>query len=264
MGRLSAKEPAKERRLIVVRNSSTIIDSENIELALKAINRQLAEHFEPHWHIAARLALDVSKTPYDGREPLGRLATKSAECDGMIYVCDHAAAQARLSADVAQRSSVAWSILSLEVPKALCEPWTVSLSREALQMVVDPEAVFLASGPHPAKKGLSVFHWQEICDPVQSEHYLVDRVLVANFVLPWYYRTRGGSHDQYDVLGRRYGEMTLRPLGVSPGGYVRYFNPSTGRHETFCLRGDTIARERAKAVARSSVRAKRRAAAAAG
>lgn len=45
--------------------------------------------------------------------------------------------------------------------------------------------------------------------------------------------SRRGSHNG----------KTLRSFGVNPGGYVGFFNPQTGQHETFSMKGDKEAAE---------------------
>src|SRR5436853_495964 len=74
----------------------------------------------------------------------------------------------------------------------------ITLSHEALELLADPEANLLVQGPHPSRPRHKVFHWFEMCDAVQDEHYLIDDVPVSNFVLPLYFTSsdeRGGRND---------------------------------------------------------------------
>jgi hypothetical protein len=118
------------------------------------------------------------------------------------------------------------------------------LSHEALELIGDPEVNLLVAGPHPANPNLDVFHWYEMCDAVQAETYHVDGVEVSNFVLPLYFTGSEELSGRNDFLGRAHAGKTLRSFGVNPGGYVGFFNPATGEHETYSRRGDRLAAKR--------------------
>jgi hypothetical protein len=51
----------------------------------------------------------------------------------------------------------------------------------------------------------------------------------------------GGRND---FLGRKYKGKVLRSFGINPGGYIGFYNPQSGQHETFSLKGDKRARRR--------------------
>ena len=68
--------------------------------------------------------------------------------------------------------------------------WTVRLSHEVLEMLVDPTAAASLNG-----KSL------EVCDPVNSYHYMLDGVAVSDFVLPNWFSGRRGVADFADALG---------------------------------------------------------------
>jgi len=54
---------------------------------------------------------------------------------------------------------------------------------------------------------------------------------------------KGGRND---FLGRAYKGRTLQSFGVNPGGYVGFFDPKSGEHETFAAKGDAVAARRLK------------------
>ena len=58
-----------------------------------------------------------------------------------------------------------------EISGQMGEPWQVTLSHEALELIADAEVNRLIIGPHPdpAQKGRMVFHWYEMCDAVVAE-----------------------------------------------------------------------------------------------
>jgi len=99
-------------------------------------------------------------------------------------------------------------------------------------------------GPHPSSSKLGVFDWYEMCDAVRAESYKLDDVEVSNFLLPLYVTSSEEVGGRNDFLGRSHNAKTLRSFGVNPGGYIGFFNPQTGQHETFSMKGDKQAEER--------------------
>jgi hypothetical protein len=122
----------------------------------------------------------------------------------------------------------------------------VTLSHEALELVGDPQVNLLVQGPHPADARHLVFHWFEMCDAVQGESYPVDGVAVSNFVLPLYFTLDDQAGGRNDFLGQTHGGKKLTSFGISPGGYVGFFDPASGQHETYARKGDKVAARRIK------------------
>lgn len=131
-----------------------------------------------------------------------------------------------------------------EISDRLHEPWSVTLSHEALELIGDANVNILAAGPHPADPTRTVYHWYEMCDAVQDETYSIDGVVVSNFVLPLYFTIGEQVGARNDLLNRVHDGTTLQSFGINPGGYVGFFNPVTGQHETFSMKGDERAQQR--------------------
>jgi hypothetical protein len=134
-----------------------------------------------------------------------------------------------------------------EIARSLGEPWSVTLSHEALELIADPETNLLVMGPHPIEDR-DVFYWYEMCDAVQTETYEIDGVAVSNFLLPLYFT---GTRDfdevgaRNDFLGRvRGASPPLTSFGVKEGGYIGFFDPQNQRHEVIALTGDFNAQAR--------------------
>ena len=84
-----------------------------------------------------------------------------------------------------------------------------------------------------------------MCDAVQAESYKVDGVDVSNFLLPLYFTGEDEFEGRNDFLGRRDKKnKALRSFGINPGGYIGFFNPESGEHETFALSDDAVAKKR--------------------
>ena len=78
-----------------------------------------------------------------------------------------------------------------------------------------------------------VFHWYEMSDAVQDETYTIDDVELSNFVLPLYFTRNNEKGARNDFLGTVKNGKTLKSFGVNPGGYVGFFDPELGKHDTF-------------------------------
>jgi hypothetical protein len=85
-----------------------------------------------------------------------------------------------------------------------------------------------------------------MCDAVQDESYEVDGVEVSSFVLPLYFTLEEQAGGRNDFLGRAHGGKKLRSFGINPGGYVGFFDPASGEHDTYSRKTDKVAARRIK------------------
>jgi len=223
----------------VINHTNGQITDEELQHAIRAMNRQITEDYSPYWSLGATLRLE------------GRSGTKPQKQnpadmrgDAIIYLWNKTDIPDALGYHDRNNNGIPFGFVFTELSQSLGENWTVTLSHEALELIGDPEVNLLVAGPHPADPRRDVFHWYEMCDAVQTETYKIDDVEVSNFVLPLYFtggEERGGRND---FLGSIHNGRTLQSFGVNPGGYVGFFNPATGEHETFSRRGDKVAARR--------------------
>lgn len=226
----------------VINHTNGKVKDEELQQAIRAINRQIAEEFQSHWSMGATLRLEGrSQTTPSKQTPADMRG------DGVLYIWDRCDVPGALGYHDRNNKGIPYGFVFLDVSKAAGENWTVTLSHEALEMIADPEVNLLVLGPHPANPKKAVFHWYEMCDAVQADTYLVDGVEVSNFVLPLYFTGGDEYVGRNDFLGRLHGGKTLKSFGVNPGGYIGFFNPETGGAETYRMKGDQDAARRAKA-----------------
>lgn len=212
---------------------------EEVQEGIRAVNRQIAHDYKPYWHVSAELRLEGTINKRVNSKTVPELRG-----DAIIYLWDKLNVDDALGFHQLNGRGIPFGFVFTEVVEALGEPWTVTFSHEALELIGDPETNRLVSGPHPVEKSLRVFHWYEMCDAVQAESYKVDGVDVSNFVLPLYFTRDAEAGSRNDFLGRRYDGKTLASFGINPGGYIGFYNPATRKHETFAIKGDTQARQR--------------------
>jgi len=223
----------------VINHTNGKISDEELQGAIRSINRQIREDYEPYWHIGGELRLEGRS----GTKPSKQNIT-DMRGDAVLYLWDSVDVDGALGYHDTTNAGVPYGFVFTELAKQLKEEWTVTLSHEALELVGDPEVNLLVQGPHPSDGNRTVFHWYEMCDAVQAETYEIDGVKVSNFVLPLYFTGGEEKGGRNDFLGRAYKGKTLRSFGVNPGGYVGFFDPEKGDHDTFTAKGDGVAAKR--------------------
>jgi hypothetical protein len=234
----------------IVNHTNGQVSDEVLQGVIRAINKQISDDFEPYWSMSAILRLEGRSADQPDQVEMADLRG-----DAIIYMWDKSDIEDALGYHFQNAKGIPYGFVFTDIAQSIGEPWSVTLSHEALELLGDPETNLLVVGPHPAQdQNREVFHWFEMCDAVQAESYDIDGVLVSNFVLPLYFT---GTRDvdevgaRNDFLGREHGGQTLRSFGINPGGYVGFFDPQTGEHDTYALRGDPIARMRLAAKSRA-------------
>ena len=217
---------------ISIVNFTASITDARLQEVIRAINRQVREDFEPHWHMGATLRLEgrIDKTP----EPASASELRG---DAIIYVYDgDPDVDGALGYHEANYRGLPYGFVFTKISEAAKEDWSVTLSHETLELIADATVNTFAAGPHPdpAEKGRIVFHWYEMCDAVQAETYSIDGILVSNFVLPLYFTPEEQKGARNDFLGNH----ALRSFNVNPGGYLGFFDPTRNGHVTWHAAGD--------------------------
>ena len=138
-----------------------------VQQAIRAVNVQIEQDFYPYWSIGATLRLEgrIGETP-----DLENLAA-SLRGDAILYLEDTIDKEDPLGFHNLHFSGIPFGFVFTEISGQMGEPWQVTLSHEALELIADAEVNRLIMGPHPdpAQKGRMVFHWYEMCDAVLAE-----------------------------------------------------------------------------------------------
>jgi hypothetical protein len=222
----------------VINHTNGKLSDEQVHCAIRAINRQIEEDFEPYWSYGAKLRLEGRSAKQPSKIDLADMRG-----DAIIYLWDDLDIDDATGYHERNSRGIPYGFVFTELSRELGENWTVTLSHEALELVGDPEVNLLAMGPHPAQKR-DVFHWYEMCDAVQAETYEIDGIEVSNFVLPLYFTSSNERGGRNDFLGRKHEGKTLRSFNVNPGGYVGFYDPRKRDHATFAIEGDGLAKRR--------------------
>ncbi|HET6158466.1 MAG TPA: hypothetical protein VFE34_08995 [Dongiaceae bacterium] len=232
----------------IVNHTNGQVSDEELQNVIRAINRQITEDFEPYWSLGATLRLEGRSE----KKP-GKLSLPDLRGDAILYLWNETDVDGALGYHENNASGIPYGFVFTDLSKKLGEPWSVTLSHEALELIADPEVNLLVMGPHPTNPNKTVFHWYEMSDAVQDETYEIDGVEVSNFVLPLYFTGSDETGARNDFLGRLHKGKTLQSFGVNPGGYIGYFDPELGGHATFSRTGDAVAAERMKVKGRAQL-----------
>ena len=236
--------------LISVVNKSRMIGDDAIIAAIRAINRQIREDFFAYWSIDASLRLEQA-TAGPAIDPANPSELRG---DAILYVGDDVDAGGLLGYHKVNARNVPYGVVFTRLSEQLGEPWSVTLSHEALELVVDAHSNLLVQGPHPGIPGRDVYHWLEVCDAVQAQTYEIDGIAVANFLLPNYFKPGTTNDGRKDFLGRRdrNGQL-LPPFGIADGGYLGFYDPQLQCEQTFLKPGDDTAVRRKAIKTRAGV-----------
>jgi hypothetical protein len=81
--------------------------------------------------------------------------------DAVIYIWDKSDVAGAIGYHDKNNSGIPFGFVFVEIAKEVGESWTVTLSHEAFELILDPEVNLLVLNQHPdpAENGRSVFHW---------------------------------------------------------------------------------------------------------
>ncbi len=191
--------------LIVVINESDVATKKQVERMVKAIQKQVTEHFRPAWGLQARLVFNEEPEERGMRVVIRDRATEEDEGFlGYHFVNGLPVTYVFARDDIEENGE-----------------FSSTLSHEVLEMLADPDVNLYARGFYRDKAGRrrSAFIPYEVCDPVEASTYKIDGVPVCDFVLPEWFEP---EHEDGDM------KMDFRrvidgPFRLAPGGYTDVF-----------------------------------------
>lgn len=201
-------------RISVVNRSS--IATDKVERAVKAIDRQLKEHFYKAWSIRAGCSLAKRKINIDNKT------------DGaVIFIDDKLDPEYSGYHEFMEETALPVGFVFRDVAEKI-EDWSVTLSHEIIELLGNRYCGLYCPGPHPTRKNVIVDHWFELCDAVQDQVYTIDRVAVSDFLYPLYWTTR----NELGGVNNHLRTKDLLSFGLTKGGYIGY-KTSGGQTRTF-------------------------------
>jgi len=190
-------------------NQSTVLKDEQVAAAVPALKTQVQRDFAPVWGVDADVKFyPANEVPlgtwqlgvFDNSDQAGALGYHDLTSDGMPF------GKAFARTDMEYKSS-----------------WTVTLSHELLEMLVDPDVNLSASSPF--ERTLR-FYAYEVCDACEADQYgyEIDGVLVSDFVYPaWFEYFRQVGSTQFD-----YQKRINTPFQILTDGYIGILDLDAG------------------------------------
>lgn len=197
--------------VVAITNQSTVLTDEQVAAALPALRRQAQLDFYAYWSVRCELM------------PLAKGMPLPAGWWQIVILDDPDQAGALGYHELSEAGTPMGKVfakLDLEAGSS----WTVTISHELLEMLVDPWINACSQGSDDKIYAL------EVCDAVEADAlgYTIDRdadgnpapaTLVSDFVTPsWFAPTEA---KVYDFLGHLKSSLKL-----APGGYISVYGPS--------------------------------------
>jgi hypothetical protein len=216
---------------VVVINASNFVkkylDDHKLEMQdiVDALQEQVTEHFRPVWGIDAHL------TFLDGAGPVTCLEMLRNYNPGQgswwLVIVDHSDIAGYLGYHDLTHEGLPLGKVFAGTDSEYGLNWTVSASRELLEMLADP-AINRA-----VISGERLYAY-DVCGACRADQYVIGKynVAVSNFVYPaWFEGLRSTEEGaRFDHL-----QQIRKPFELRPGGYIDVFdlNPGTGWYQLF-------------------------------
>jgi hypothetical protein len=192
---------------IAILNASSVLTDAEVAAAIPALQTQISRDFAPIWNIDATLVFVPAGQAPQAADLVAHLLDDSDQAGALGYHDDDGTAGApRALIFVKDDIEGGFS-------------WTVTVSHELLEMLVDPGCERTASVG-------ALEYAYEVCDAPEDDSfgYAVDGVTVSDFVTPAWFTP--GAAGPYDLRGH-----INAPLQVLGGGYIGVLdtaNPGAG------------------------------------
>lgn len=205
----------------VINQTGGEISDADLLAAIRAVNRQVAEDFVPYWGMPATLRLEGTLLEESRANAAGMFRG-----DAVLYVSSATGREDPEGFHDRNLRGVPYGVVYTKMSEKMGDPWSTTLSHEALELIADPQANNYVMGPALHDPHRKVFFWFEMCDPVSAENYMIDGIAMQNFLLPAYFEPpTPGARTNF--LGSE-----LRPFRLAAGGYVGYYDPEKKSQET--------------------------------
>jgi hypothetical protein len=205
---------------IAVINFTSTLNDQKAQEAIRAVNRQVIEDFAPIWGYGRLLKLHA--VDFDPADP-DSLAPQKVPADSAMYLVDEASLPGALGFHDLNTRDVPVGFVFVLNPN----DWTVTLSHEVLELILDPTVNIFVPGPDPRNPNNIVLHTYEVCDAVERISYTIDEIAVSDFLTPSYFTIGDAPGTRNDFLG-----VGVPSFGVTENSHIAFFDLSSGTFET--------------------------------
>ena len=205
--------------IIAIQNLSTAISDSQLQATMSALQIQLDRDFLPAWGRTATLVF-INK---NGSIPTGAWP---------LYVFDNTDTAGALGYHTETIRGLPFGRVFVKTCIQYGYSWTVTLSHELLEMLVNPNINLTVFNQNSNTTGSIYFY--EVGDPVEDDSYgySINGVLVSDFVYPsWFDPYQTASGTRYDQ-----GNHCTSSFQVLHNGYVSIFYVNRGSGWTMITR----------------------------
>ena len=206
---------------IAIQNLSTAVTDAQVNAVVAALQIQLDRDLQAAWYQTATLIF-LTRTQ---AVPAGAWP---------IYILDTSDVSGALGYHDETNRGVPYGRVFVKTAQQYGYSWTVTLSHELLEMVINPHVDLMVFRQTSNTAGSLYFY--EVGDACEADSfgYTINNILVSDFVFPAWFDSNGlVSGLQYDQTRR-----LTAPFQIGSGGYVSVFNVSRGSGWTTLTHGD--------------------------
>ncbi len=205
--------------IVAVVNHSTVVSDTEVAITVDALQRQVTNHFEPHWNAGASLiVVDSTAAGHAMRLRASEVVQQLPEGAWLLALLDDSDQATALGYHALDPKDIPIGKVFARSDQAAGLSWTVTASHELLEMLGDP---YVSLSVQIRDDGTAVAY--ETADAVEDDRfgYRIADVLVSDFVYPsWFIAASPGPWD--------YREHCTGPLQLLPGGYIGVWTPGKG------------------------------------
>ena len=202
---------------ISVVNFSDQSDSD-VQAAIRAVNRQIQEDFAPIWGAVWDLRLHGSS--FDPKD-IASLVEEFVQGEAVLYIVEEGHLPGAAGYHAINGREMPYGFVFITDP----DDWTVTLSHEALELIIDPTVNVVVPGPdpRPEKDDNIVLHAYEVCDAVERTSYLIDGVRVSNFITQQWFFAGDAPGTRNDFLG-----VGVPSFDATPNSHLAFLDFNEG------------------------------------
>lgn len=201
---------------IAIIDTTGVLDGRLVAGAAAAINTQVRRDVAAVWNVRAgvRHVRNGGKVPA-GAWPVWLVDRLPGGGTGGFHLDQHRRPYAKV------------------IATATDDGWTIAVSHEIIEMLVDPFGNRMCYSTSIKLKGGRIVHGSsmfeylvEACDPCEGKAYgyRIHGIAVSDFVTPEFYESVGTRGARYTFK-----DNIAAPRRILPGGYITWLNPTTNR-----------------------------------
>jgi hypothetical protein len=210
---------------VAIVSLTSAISTKDLLRAAAAVQKQITRDLTPYWGLPATVNAfaDLDSVPSDYHPVV--IFGDAAEIEGRLEFALGAEYAAHLVDQFEQNRLEGLHLNAFtRQPFALVEAsetWSVTLSHEILEMIVDPHGNRLVAAMHPLNPAERVKYLVEVCDPCQAMWYPVNGVPVSDFYTPRYFDPVWAGTGRFSFTG-----AVEHPVQILDGGYLSWIDPA--------------------------------------